>query len=76
MGIVLYTRGVQVVGLTTVDTEQGDLSPASAAGLRKGDAILAVDGQAVVGAAGLTNLLGEREQAELTFLDDQELQIQ
>ena len=37
VGIVLYTKGVQVVGLTTVETAQGALSPASAAGLKKGD---------------------------------------
>ena len=66
VGIVLYTRGVQVVGLTTVDTADGDLSPASAAGLKKGDSILAVDGQAVVGAAGLMELLQDRDRAELT----------
>ena len=66
VGIVLYTQGVQVVGLTTVDTERGDLSPASAAGLKKGDAILAVDGHRVTGAAGLTELLQDRDQAVLT----------
>ena len=66
VGIVLYTKGVQVVGFTTVETVQGTLSPASAAGLKKGDAILAVDDQPVFGAAGLMGLLQGREQAELT----------
>ena len=66
VGIVLYTKGVQVVGLTTVETADGALSPASAAGLKKGDAILAVDGQPVFGAAGLMDLLQGREQAALT----------
>jgi len=66
VGIVLYTKGVQVVGLTMVETAQGDMSPASAAGLRKGDSILAVDGQRVSGAAGLTALLQDREQVTLT----------
>ena len=67
VGIVLYTKGVQVVGLTTVNTDAGDLSPAAAAGLRKGDAILAVDGQGVVGAKGLLSLLQGREQVRLTI---------
>ena len=66
VGIVLYTKGVQVVGLTTVDTDAGPLSPASAAGLKKGDAILAVNGSPVRGAAGLMELLQAAEQAELT----------
>ena len=66
VGVVLYTRGVQVVGLTTVETDVGDRSPAAAAGLRQGDAIVAVDGFPVSGAAGLMELLQDREQAELT----------
>ena len=66
VGIVLYTKGVQVVGLTAVETDDGPLSPASAAGLKRGDAILAVDGQTVYGAEGLTDLLQGREQVSLT----------
>ena len=66
VGIVLYTKGVQVVGLTTVETERGPLSPAAAGGLKKGDSILAVDGQEVVGAQGLMSLLQGKEQVELT----------
>ena len=67
VGVVLYTKGVQVVGLTTVETDAGDLSPASASGLKKGDSILAVDGQPVAGAAGLAALLQDREQVDLTI---------
>ncbi len=66
VGIVLYTKGVQVVGFTTVDTTKGPLSPAYAAGLKKGDAILAVDGQAVRGAMSLMDLLQDKEQVTLT----------
>lgn len=66
VGIVLYTKGVQVVGLTTVETGDGPLSPASAAGLRKGDSILAVDGERVRGAMGLSSLLQGKEQVQLT----------
>ncbi len=72
VGIVLYTKGVQVVGLTTVETEEGPRSPASAAGLRKGDSILAVNGKRVLGAAGLAELLQGREQVELTVQREEE----
>ena len=68
VGIVLYTKGVQVVALTTVDAEDGALSPASAAGLKKGDAILAVDGEPISGAAGVTRLLEGRDRVALTIL--------
>ena len=66
VGIVLYTKGVQVVGFTTVDTTKGPLSPAYTAGLKKGDAILAVDGQAVRGAMSLMDLLQDKGQVTLT----------
>ena len=70
VGVILYTKGVQVVGLTAVETKEGPLSPASAAGLRKGDAILAVDGVPVAGAAGLIELLQNKTQADLTIRRD------
>jgi len=73
VGIVLYTKGVQVVGLTTVETDSGNLFPASAAGLRQGDAILAVDGQSVSGALGLCELLQGQEQVTLTIQRGTEL---
>ena len=46
-GIKLYTKGVLVVGLSDVDTAAGKVNPAAAAGICVGDAILAVNGQAV-----------------------------
>lgn len=47
IGIVLHTKGVQVVGLTPVSAASGIVSPAVEAGLLPGDAILAIDGQPV-----------------------------
>jgi len=67
VGVVLYTKGVQVVGLTAVDTEDGPQSPASAAGIQRGDALLAVDGRQVSGALGLVELLAGHETVELTL---------
>ena len=65
VGMVLYTKGVQVVGLAAVDTDTGAQSPASAAGLRQGDVILAVDGQAVTGVKQLSTLLHAGQGATL-----------
>lgn len=71
LGIVLHTKGVQVVGLSGVDTAQGTLSPAAAAGLQEGDTILAVNGVQIQGAASLSPLLGE-ENCLLTCLREGE----
>ncbi|ADU26285.1 SpoIVB peptidase [Ethanoligenens harbinense] len=46
-GIKLYTEGVMVVGITDVDTAAGKQSPAAEAGIRKGDILVAINGQTV-----------------------------
>ncbi len=46
-GIKLYTEGVMIVRTDAVDAAGGSVSPAQKAGLRAGDMILSVDGQAV-----------------------------
>lgn len=47
-GIKIYTDGVMIVGITEVDTETGNQSPAKEAGLQIGDLILSIDGQKVL----------------------------
>ena len=47
VGIKLFSRGVMVVGLADVATEQGEQSPARACGLRTGDIITHIDGRQV-----------------------------
>ncbi|MGN0493560.1 MAG: SpoIVB peptidase [Acutalibacteraceae bacterium] len=46
-GMKLYTEGVLVIDLTSVETETGILKPAEAAGIKKGDYIVSVDGKKV-----------------------------
>ncbi len=46
-GIKMYTDGVLVVGFSDVDTAAGPCNPARIAGLKVGDVVLKVDGQAV-----------------------------
>ena len=46
-GIKLYTDGVLVVELEDVTTGMGQVNPAAAAGVRVGDVIVAVNGEAV-----------------------------
>lgn len=45
-GVKFNMAGIVVVGFCDVDTKDGNICPASAAGLRQGDIITGVDGQA------------------------------
>ena len=46
-GMKLYTDGVLVIDMTTVETENGSVNPAQSAGIKKGDYIVSVDGKKV-----------------------------
>lgn len=46
-GIKMYTDGVLVVGMSDVDTASGPKNPAETAGIKIGDVIVSIDGQAV-----------------------------
>lgn len=46
-GMKLYTDGVLVIDLTTVETENGNINPAGNAGIKKGDYIVSVDGKKI-----------------------------
>ena len=56
VGITIRTQGVLVVGLGTVDTEDGLLSPGAAAGIRAGDVIVAAGGETLKNADHLMQL--------------------
>ena len=58
-GLRMYTSGVVIVSTDDVDTPQGNVSPADRAGLKKGDIILAVDGQSVNSHTELSALLSD-----------------
>ena len=47
VGLSMYTKGVLIVGLGSIDTAQGRISPAAAAGLRAGDVLISINGVAV-----------------------------
>lgn len=46
-GMKLYTDGVLVIDITAVETENGSVSPAKSAGIKRGDYIVSVDGKSV-----------------------------
>ncbi len=55
-GIKLYTEGVMVIGIADVDTPAGKQSPAAEAGIRKGDILVAINGQTVNSNAEVSRL--------------------
>ena len=56
-GVKFYTDGVTVVGFCDVECEKGKVNPATLAGLKQKDLILAVNGQMLTGASQLTELI-------------------
>ena len=67
VGIKLFSRGVMVVGLTDVATEDGAESPARACGLRTGDIITHIDGQQVDSIEQVQSLLAEAAGQKTTL---------
>ncbi len=60
-GVKFITEGVTVVGIGEVETQKGYVNPAQTAGLRERDVILAINGQAITGAAHLTDAIEKSE---------------
>lgn len=46
-GVKMLTKGVMVVGLNDITTDDGNICPAKQAGIRTGDVIASINGQAV-----------------------------
>ncbi len=57
-GIKFFTKGAVVVGITSVDTAVGLVSPANDAGIKAGDIITELDGKEIVSSDELINKLG------------------
>ncbi|MBQ3093892.1 MAG: SpoIVB peptidase [Clostridia bacterium] len=66
-GIKMFTEGVLVVGISDVDTRHGAKSPAREAGLRVGDSVLSVDGEAVSSTEQVASLIGASGGRTLTL---------
>lgn len=59
VGLSIYCDGVMVAGLGMIETENGKLSPAEAAGIKPGDVIKAVDGVRIENIDGLLKACAE-----------------
>ena len=72
VGIKLFSQGVLVVGFTDVVTEAGPANPARQAGMREGDVITHLDGQAVSSIEEVRDILAQEggEDLDLTIRRD------
>lgn len=61
IGLRLFTDGVLIVGIDSVETPNGTVSPGEEAGLRKGDIICSINGIATISSAGVNDLISQSE---------------
>lgn len=66
-GIRLYTKGVMVIRIDKVETENGFISPGKNAGLKIGDVILSVDGTKISSNKDLSQIISSSEGKTLTL---------
>lgn len=61
IGLRLFTEGVMIVGIDSVETESGAVSPGSVAGLQKGDVICRINGLETGSSARVNELISSSE---------------
>ena len=66
-GIKIYTDGVMVVGLDSVTTENGKISPGLKAGLKEGDLIISINGEKVFSNEDVARIIEASDGKELTL---------
>ncbi|MBO5105366.1 MAG: SpoIVB peptidase [Clostridia bacterium] len=66
-GIKIYTDGVMVVGLDSVTTENGKVSPGVKAGLKEGDLIISINGVNVFSNEDVARIIENSNGKELTL---------
>lgn len=66
-GIKIYTDGVMVVGVDTVTTEKGNVSPGADAGLKVGDLIISINGENVYSNEDVANIIESSGGRELVL---------
>ena len=66
-GIKIYTDGVMVVGLDSVTTENGKVSPGVKSGLKEGDLIISINGKNVYSNEDVAKIIESSKGKELTL---------
>jgi stage IV sporulation protein B len=73
IGVKIQTKGVLVVGLSSITTADGKkLSPAADAGFEVGDTILEINNKKIEKERDITNIVNEDKDSSLNFLIERE----
>ena len=66
-GIKMFTDGVLIIGMSTVDTEAGSVNPAKDAGLELGDVIVSIDGKGVMSNEDVSKIISQCDGSPLVL---------
>ncbi|MDK2802541.1 MAG: SpoIVB peptidase [Oscillospiraceae bacterium] len=75
-GVKLFTQGVIVIGINSVETEFGEKNPAKKAGIKVGDVIIEIDGQKITSNEHIENILnyGSGKSINLNIMREGKIQ--
>lgn len=74
-GMKIYTKGVLVVDLTDVDSQNGYVNPAKKAGLKTGDLIISVNGEKIYSNSDLSRIIEKSNGSEITVVIERDSKI-
>ena len=67
IGVKLYTKGIYVLRLSEVQTNNGNKEPAKKAGIRKGDYITHIDDEQIYSYEAFTKLIQDKDKVKITL---------
>lgn len=68
IGLRLFTKGVMIVGVDSIETAEGTFSPGNSAGLVKGDVITSVNGIEIFNSNSLNEIISTSEGRALEII--------
>lgn len=67
IGMTLYSKGVIVIGITDITTENGNLAPSRTAGLENGDVLTEIAGEKIEGVVSLDRIINNQNNSGKTL---------
>lgn len=64
-GVKIFTKGVVIIGISNVETDQGTVNPAAQAGLKEGDTIIQANNETINSNEEFTNIIQNNGDSEI-----------